>query len=377
METDHSVHLISTFPCNPPSGLASFHILPVAFSRMAGSQARNTIGTSRKPGLVGQLRRQLRLLRYYFGPPSVALYHARYRALVVGIQPDLVHALRIPFEGMLATATPERIPLVVSTWGNDLTLHACGSFLMGRLTRATLQRANGLISDTRRDIRLGYEWGFIEGRPTLIVPGSGGIRLDGIEPGSTFETLPEELPDVPLIVNPRGQRPGSLRQDTFFRAIPMVVDQIPQALFICPSLQGDIEAEHLVDALGIRSKTRLWPRLSQAQLWMLFKKSQIFLSPSIHDGTPNSLLEAMACGCFPVVGNTESMKEWVQPGINGLLVDATDAYSMADAIVRGINQPALRKEAAKFNASLIAERAAYEPNMARVNEYYRCVVSKW
>jgi glycosyltransferase involved in cell wall biosynthesis len=168
-----------------------------------------------------------------------------------------------------------------------------------------------------------------------------------------------------------------LRQDTFFRAIPMVVDQIPQALFICPSLQGDIEAEHLVDALGIRSKTRLWPRLSQAQLWMLFKKSQIFLSPSIHDGTPNSLLEAMACGCFPVVGNTESMKEWVQPGINGLLVDATDAYSMADAIVRGINQPALRKEAAKFNASLIAERAAYEPNMARVNEYYRCVVSKW
>ncbi len=376
METGHSVHLISTFPCDPPPGLDSFNILPVAFSRMAGSQARNTIGNLRKPSLVGQLRGQFRLLRYYFGPLSVAFYHARFGALVAGIQPDLVHALRIPFEGMLAAATPERIPLVVSTWGNDITLHASGSFLMGRLTRTTLHRANGLISDTQRDIRLGYEWGFIEGRPTLIVPGSGGIRLDGIEPGSTSETLPEELPDVPLIVNPRGQRPGSLRQDTFFRAIPMVVDQIPQALFICPSLQGDIESERLVDTLGIRSNTKLWPRLSQAQLWTLFNKSQIFVSPSVHDGTPNSLLEAMACGCFPVVGSTESMKEWVQPGINGLLVDATDAYSMADAIVQGINQPALRREAAKINASLIAERAAYEPNMARVNEYYRSVGSK-
>ena len=156
----------------------------------------------------------------------------------------------------------------------------------------------------------------------------------------------------------------------------MVFDQIPQAVFVCPSLQGDIESERWVDKLGIRSRTKLWPRLSQAQLWTLFQKSQVFVSPSVHDGTPNSLLEAMACGCFPVVGNTESMKEWVQTGVNGLLVDATDAHSMADAIVQAINQPALRKEAAKFNAKLIAERAAYAPNMARVEEFYRSVRSE-
>jgi glycosyltransferase involved in cell wall biosynthesis len=223
---------------------------------------------------------------------------------------------------------------------------------------------------------LGYEWGFKKGKPSLIVPGSGGIRLKEMEVGSSNEKLPEELPDVPIIVNPRGQRPGSLRQDTFFQAIRIVVDQIPQALFVCPSLQGDIESEGLVDTMGIRSRTKLWPRLSQAQLWTVFKKSLIFVSPSIHDGTPNSLLEAMACGCFPVVGDTESMKEWIQTGVNGLLVDATDANSMAEAIVQGINQPALRNEAAKFNANLIAERAAYIPNMLRVDEFYRSIRSE-
>jgi glycosyltransferase involved in cell wall biosynthesis len=376
MEVGFDIHIISTFPCDPPAGLASFHILPVAFGRMAGNQVSTAAGAPHRFGLVRQMRSRLRLLRYFLGPFSLAFYQGRYRALVAKIQPDLVHALRIPFEGMLAITTPAEIPLVVSTWGNDLTLHARGSYFMNCLTRATLSRANGLISDTQRDIHLSHKMGFEAGKPTLTVPGSGGIRLKDIETSSKFEALPEELPDVPIVVNPRGQRPGSLRQDIFFQSIPMVINQIPQVVFVCPSLQGDIESERWVDKLGIRSRTKLWPRLSQAQLWMLFQKSQVFISPSVHDGTPNSLLEAMACGCFPIVGNTESMKEWVETGVNGILVDAADAYSMAGAIVHVINQPALRKEAANINARLIAERAAYDSNMARVEGFYRNVRSK-
>jgi hypothetical protein len=46
--------------------------------------------------------------------------------LAAEIKPDIVHALRIPFEGMLATAAQLPIPLAVTIWGNDLTLHAAG-----------------------------------------------------------------------------------------------------------------------------------------------------------------------------------------------------------------------------------------------------------
>jgi glycosyltransferase involved in cell wall biosynthesis len=199
--------------------------------------------------------------------------------------------------------------------------------------------------------------------------------LDEIGINPVNDELPEELPNEPVIVNPRGQRPGSLRQDVFFQAIPEVLIKVPKAVFVCPSMRGDKESELQVDKLGIRSNTKLWPRLSQAQLWRLFQKSQIFVSPSIHDGTPNSMLETMACGCFPIVGDIESMHEWVQPGINGLLVDATDAHSIADAILQAINKPVLRIKAAKYNAVLIAERAAYLPNMARVERFYKEVRS--
>jgi glycosyltransferase involved in cell wall biosynthesis len=370
IETGHQTHLLSTFPCDPPLGLASFNILPVAFSGMDRSNNNNRMGLLRTRGFVSRFRSLLLLLRYVLGPLSLPAYQTHFRTLVEEIRPDLVHALRIPFEGMLAAVTPTDIPMVVSIWGNDLTLHARGSILMARLTRRTLRRADGLIADTTRDIRLGHDWDFATDRPTLVVPGGGGIRLDEIEADSRSVTLPEELPDVQIVVNPRGQRPGSLRQDVFFQSIPMVLERFPQTLFICPPLGGDKESEHWVESLGIWSNTKLWPHLNQEQLWALFKKARVFVSPSLHDGTPNSLLEAMACGCFPVVGNIDSMKEWVSPGVNGLLVDATSPRALADGIIAALDNPSLCAAARNENARIIAERAVYKRCMAMTEAFY-------
>jgi len=371
IETGHQTHLASTFPCDPPPGLASFHILPVAFGGMASEQSEHKVGSTHTRKFVGRFRSLLRPLRYVLGPLSLPTHQKRFRALLEEIHPDLVHALRIPFEGMLASATPASIPLVVSTWGNDLTLHAHGSILMAQLTRRTLRRADGFIADTTRDIRLGHEWGFATDQPVLVIPGAGGIHFDEIEAVSRSEPLPEELPDVPIVVNTRGQRPGSLRQDVFFHSIPLVLAKNSQVLFICTQLAGDVESEHWVKSLGIRSNTKLWPRLERVQMWALFKKAQVFVSPSIHDGTPNSLLEAMSCGCFPVVGNIESMQEWVTPGFNGLLVDATSARSLADGIITALENPALCETAKKENARIIAERADYRRCMAMAEAFYQ------
>ena len=374
IESGHETHLVSTFPCDPFPGLASFHILPVAFGGMAG-QLNNSSFPNHSLGWVKRLRMYLRPLRYLFGPLSLPVHQSRFRALVNEIQPDLVHALRIPFEGMLAAVTHTSIPLVVSIWGNDLTLHAHGSSLMTHLTRRTLHRCDGLMADTNRDIDLGRAWGFSDDKPTLVVPGGGGIRMEEIESISSGQTLPEELPDGQIVVNPRGQRPGSLRQDIFFQSIPLVLEKIPEALFICPPLQGDPESEQWVEKLGLTSSTKLWPRLSQAQVWALYKKSLLFVSPSIHDGTPNSLLEAMACGCFPVVGNIKSMQEWITSGVNGLLVDATSPRAMADGIITALENPALRSNAKIKNAQLITERAGYRRCMAMSEAFYQKILN--
>ena len=106
-------------------------------------------------------------------------------------------------------------------------------------------------------------------------------------------------------------------------------------------------------------------------MWVLFKKARVFVSPSIHDGTPNSLLEAMACGCFPVVGNIESMREWVTSGVNGLLIDASSPPSLANGIIAALENPALCVGAKKENALIIAERAGYQRCMAMTEAFYQ------
>jgi glycosyltransferase involved in cell wall biosynthesis len=100
------------------------------------------------------------------------------------------------------------------------------------------------------------------------------------------------------------------------------------------------------------------------------------VSPSTHDGTPNSLLEAMACGTFPVCGDLESIREWINHGENGLLVDPTNPTALADGIVWALKDSAMRKQAAKINAQIVAERADYERNMERAKAFYQSLLSR-
>jgi len=365
----NEVILVSTFPCQPPEGVAEMVVLPVAFSSLSGSQAGRGEKTAKaeKPAqpshsrrMVARFRTLFQRVRYTLGPLTLLFYGPRFRQVAKRAEPDLIHALRIPFEGMLAAYAPPEIPLAVSIWGNDLTLHGKGSAAMRRYTARTLQRANGLAADAQRDIRLARAWGFDEDKPVLTVPGSGGIDL--VETGiaqdiSAVPGLPAFAEDTPLVVNPRGFRPGSVRNDIFFQAIPMVLDRVPNAQFLCAAMQGQQEAEGWVERLRIGAHVHLLPYLAQEQLWAVFQRAAVSVSVSAHDGTPNSLLEAMAIGCFPVAGDIESLREWITPGVNGLLVEPDKAQALAEALVLALENPDLREQAAETNGDIIQQRA--------------------
>jgi glycosyltransferase involved in cell wall biosynthesis len=106
----------------------------------------------------------------------------------------------------------------------------------------------------------------------------------------------------------------------------------------------------------------------------IFRSAAVLVSPSTHDGTPNTLLEGMACGCFPVAGDLESIREWITPGVNGLLVDPSNPDSLADAILSALDQPELRARAAEQNQRIIADRADYAQSMARAEAFYNRLV---
>ncbi|NMB55230.1 MAG: glycosyltransferase [Leptolinea sp.] len=372
--------LISTFPCEPLPGVRELRIIPAAFSALAGSQVngRSSSHRSRTRGLVSRFRGWFLAGRYWLGPLSLPFSRNSCLKAINEIKPDVVHALRIPFEGMLARVTPPEIPFAVSIWGNDLTLHAQGSPLMAWETRRTLRRADGLMADAHRDLRLACEWGFHADLPTLCVPGGGGIDLPAMLAALKNESaLTADIPaGTPVVINPRGFRPGSVRHDTFFKSIPLILKEEPQTIFLCAGMAGQPEALDWVERLGIARSVRLLPFLVQEELWRLFLRAQVSLSISQHDGTPNSLLESMALGCYPVAGDIESTREWIVDGENGRLVDPSDEIAAAQAVLEGLRSPALVEQAAAKNMGIIHERADRNSQYPAVHVFYTTVAGR-
>jgi glycosyltransferase involved in cell wall biosynthesis len=395
---DHQVTLVSTYPCEAVPGILAQHCLPVAFGGLAGSQAgrgetsrgmgETPVGPARSESLaadggvgrqwISRARRVFLAGRYWLGPLTLGRYARVLHQILTEAKPDLVHALRIPFEGMLAAAAEPEAPLVITIWGNDLTLHGPTTPAMRAWTRRTLLRANGLLADTRRDLRLACQWGFAADRPQEVVPGNGGIDLEELNRvhSSHTDTFANLLPaGVPLVVNPRGLRPAYVRNDIFFQAIPLVQQRRKDVVFVCPSMQGQSEALKWMQRLHLGPNVRLLPYLPQAQLWELFQRAEISASISTHDGTPNTLLEAMACACFPVVGDLEALREWITPGVNGLVVEPGKPQALAEALLLALEHPELRARAAEINQQLVAERAEVGAIRVRLADFYQNIAN--
>jgi glycosyltransferase involved in cell wall biosynthesis len=378
----HQIILISTYPCQEPAGLSGFHTLPVAFSELTSkAQASNTTKSTKSltRQLVKALRPRLQSLRYSLGPLTLPHYRNHYLKILKLTRPDLIHALRIPFEGMLTEQTPSRYPLVVSIWGNDLTLHANGSYGMGKATQQLLARVDGLMADANRDIRLAKNWGFRNNLPNMVVPGCGGIDIEKIEEARSLS--PKTLaglvpPGKQLVINPRGLRPGSLRNDVFFEAARIVSAKYPDTCFLCPTMADQPEAIRYVEKFNLKNNVILLPSLTQSELWWLFAQSLIVVSPGVHDGIPNSLLEALAIGCYPIAGDIESLREWITPGVNGLLYPPGDALALAESISLIREKPNRRLDAVKQNFNMIRKRADRSTIRKKIDEFYQQVTKK-
>jgi hypothetical protein len=372
----HELHWVSTYPCRIDLPLASLTIVPAAFGEVAGE-----LGERRQTRKSQALRRLLPVkvrtaLRQWLGPLTLPRAASRLGEIIAHLDLDLIHAMRIPYEGMLATqalgSRPDRggPPLLISVWGNDFILHARANPWMGRLTRQALQRADALHTDCLRDRRLAQAWGFASQKPAVVLPGNGGIDLGIFHPADSPGMEAQNF----LVVNPRGFR-SYVCNAAFFHAIPLVLARFPQARFLCPVMAGEAQAERWVSELGIAEAVSLLPRLTRPQMADLFRSAQVVVSPTTHDGTPNTLLEAMACGCFPVAGDLESLREWITPGVNGLLTAPDDSRLLGGAIVQALENPALRASAAAENQRLVVERAEYGRGMMRAEKFYQDLIT--
>jgi glycosyltransferase involved in cell wall biosynthesis len=78
------------------------------------------------------------------------------------------------------------------------------------------------------------------------------------------------------------------------------------------------------------------------ELFELYRSHDVFVLPSLSEGTPRTLVEARAFGCPVVATRVGGIPSSVQNGVNGLLVSPNDSLGLASAVDRLLTDDALR-----------------------------------
>jgi Glycosyltransferase len=97
-------------------------------------------------------------------------------------------------------------------------------------------------------------------------------------------------------------------------------------------------------------------KLPYRELLALFAQSKIAVAASDVDGTPSFLVEAMAMGAFPIHSDMESIREWVQDGVNGLLFPVNDIPALNACITKALNDEDMLIKAQKVNWDITKHR---------------------
>lgn len=90
-----------------------------------------------------------------------------------------------------------------------------------------------------------------------------------------------------------------------------------------------------------------------------YNRLDIFCLPSVAEGTPLPLLEAMASGCFPISADVGVVPELIDHGVNGLIVEPT-REAFRDAILWCRDHVELVRAGGMRNAEIIRRERSWE-----------------
>lgn len=149
-----------------------------------------------------------------------------------------------------------------------------------------------------------------------------------------------------------------------FESIVRVVPGVSLTVAGCHSTEDQVKRFFGQEA---RKHVQVIPRVSREEMPNLYAGHDIFVFPSLMEGMPLTLLEAMATGMPVVTTEIPGMVEIVEDGFNGLLVQAADAAGLASAVERVCNSHELRVQLGqaaqttmhRFNWEIVTRKLEY------------------
>ena len=105
-------------------------------------------------------------------------------------------------------------------------------------------------------------------------------------------------------------------------------------LLVVGTLDGATSA--ILDDAVVAPRSLRIPFCPPDQLAGLYAAADFVAIPSMFEGMPNVLLEAMSCGCVPVASDAGAMNEVIQDGETGFLFAGDDRQAAGEAAARAL-----------------------------------------
>jgi glycosyltransferase involved in cell wall biosynthesis len=253
------------------------------------------------------------------------------------IKPDIVHAQSL-ISGMPALLSHKllRTPYVIYGRGSDVYLP---DWFTKLTAKGILKNASTVIALTEH---MKDAMQAIYSRDVVVVPN--GINLneiaereaEGGDPGKKI-----------LFVGRLHPVKGA---QYLLGAMKIIHQKLPEAKLV---LVGDgEEREHLetlTDNLGIRECVEFAGRVPHERVQDYMNQAEVFVLPSLSEGFPVTILEAMACGLPVVATRVGGIPDIIDDDANGYLIDTKNPEQIAEALLKLLQDKQLRKDISENN----------------------------
>jgi len=275
------------------------------------------------------------------------------------IKPDIVQVQALSI-GIPAILTKKILKIPYIVWGRGDDVYLPGRFI--RITsKPILQNANAVLALTE-DMR--EKMAKVTDREIFVVPN--GINLNQFTERSLTIVKENGVKKILFI----GRLHPVKGVKYLIRAMERVLKEIPEAKLI---LVGDGKEREMLETLSkqlsINNSVQFVGIVPHEKVHTFLQQADVFVLPSISEGFPNVILEAMACGLPVIATRVGGIPDIIIDGTNGYLVEVKDAHAIAERILLLLQNEILKKEISANNEQKV-KKYTWDAVILNLKEIY-------
>jgi glycosyltransferase involved in cell wall biosynthesis len=296
---------------------------------------------------------------------------------------DLLQGYFLPQAGFVTVYAGKylNVPSVVSIRGNDIERAAFDPSRFSHVIYA-LQNADAVTTNATELARKAKA--FAE-REIVLIPN--GVDTERFKPMQRNEALAEALG----VENGKWKVDGSailgfvgeLREKKGLRTLLNAYAQInkthPTTLLIVGEIRAGEDRQVFDEFRGAHPNSRIIVTgyVAHEDLPAAYALMDVFIHPSLRDGMPNAVLEAMACGKTVIATAVGGVTDVIEDGVNGMLVPVHEAGRLEAAIAEALDQPEKRDQLGRSARERVLHQFTLEKELqANLAIYQQLGVSK-